>query len=62
MTLNKLFKVLELNEKLTLEQLRLGDKASGVRLSELNLHRALIKDCIIEKLSKRINLRLRRSA
>lgn len=51
LTLTELNKAMKLNELLTIKELRRKDKSNLKRLLELNLHRTLLKDCIIERLS-----------
>lgn len=52
LTLVQLQRLMRLNDLLTIKELRRKDKSNFKRLLELNLHRSMIKDCIIEVMSK----------
>jgi hypothetical protein len=57
LTLIELDKLLRLNEQLQIIELRNKTNTSLKRLLELQLHRQLVKDCIIDRLSTIVELK-----
>jgi hypothetical protein len=51
LTLVELDDLLRFNELMTIQELRKKDRIDAKRLIELQYHRSVIKDCIIERLS-----------